>query len=173
MQETIEIHVIKKQLTTENCKHISYIINQDTFNVDMKDVLTIKKFNDNDVYSPRTDNCLTVCFIQRYLDDIGDYDYDDNYEPFYVEEEMYYPINYDPTIGAEYVFVVDKEIDVQVMFDAYNKEYSQMSKHRRKTKKQHMRFEELIRIIDSFYENYRFVDNQEYERILKEGEKYE
>ena len=36
-----------------------------------------------------------------------------------------------------------------------------------------MRFEELIRIIDSFYENYRFVDNQEYERILKEGQKYE
>lgn len=90
--EKIESDDSFKNLIKEN-----YLILNDTFN------LALNQENE--------ENRPCVCLQMKNMVDNGDYDYNDNYVPYYEEEVSYIEIFYSPLNGEEINFIISKEID--------------------------------------------------------------
>lgn len=90
--EKIESDNSFKNLIKEN-----YLILNDTFN------LELNKENE--------ENRPCVCLQMKNMVDNGDYDYDDNYIPYYEKEVSYKEIFYSPLNGEKINFIISKEID--------------------------------------------------------------
>lgn len=70
----------------------------------------------NDIYNLKLnqeneENRPCVCLQIKNMVDNGDYDYNDNYVPYYEEEISYIEIFYSPLNGEKINFIISKEID--------------------------------------------------------------
>lgn len=90
--EKIESDDSFKNLIKEN-----YLILDDTFNLELN--------------QENEENRPCVCLQMKNMVDNGDYDYNDNYVPYYEEEVSYIEIFYSPLNGEEINFIISKEID--------------------------------------------------------------
>lgn len=90
--EKIESDDSFKNLIKEN-----YLILNDTFNLELN--------------QENEENRPCVCLQMKNMVDNGDYDYNDNYVPYYEEEVSYIEIFYSPLNGEEINFIISKEID--------------------------------------------------------------
>lgn len=90
--EKIESDDSFKNLIKEN-----YLILNDTFNLELN--------------QENEENRPCVCLQMKNMVDNGDYDYDDNYIPYYEEEVSYKEIFYSPLNGEKINFIISKEID--------------------------------------------------------------
>lgn len=90
--EKIESDDSFKNLIKEN-----YLILNDTFNLELN--------------QENEENRPCVCLQMKNMVDNGDYDYNDNYVPYYEEEISYIEIFYSPLNGEKINFIISKEID--------------------------------------------------------------
>lgn len=90
--EKIESDDSFKNLIKEN-----YLILDDTFNLELN--------------QENEENRPCVCLQMKNMVDNGDYDYNDNYVPYYEEEISYIEIFYSPLNGEKINFIISKEID--------------------------------------------------------------
>lgn len=90
--EKIESDDSFKNLIKEN-----YLILDDTFNLELN--------------QENEENRPCVCLQIKNMVDNGDYDYNDNYVPYYEEEISYIEIFYSPLNGEKINFIISKEID--------------------------------------------------------------
>ena len=90
--EKIESDDSFKNLIKEN-----YLILNDVFNLELN--------------QENEENRPCVCLQMKNMVDNGDYDYNDNYVPYYEEEVSYIEIFYSPLNGEKINFIISKEID--------------------------------------------------------------
>lgn len=90
--EKIESDDSFKNLIKEN-----YLILDDTFNLELN--------------QENEENRPCVCLQMKNMVENGDYDYNDNYVPYYEEEISYIEIFYSPLNGEKINFIISKEID--------------------------------------------------------------
>ena len=90
--EKIESDDSFKNLIKEN-----YLILDDTFNLELN--------------QENEENRPCVCLQMKNMVENGEYDYNDNYVPYYEEEISYIEIFYSPLNGEKINFIISKEID--------------------------------------------------------------
>ena len=85
------------------------------------------------------DNDFYLCLIFNSMIDDGDYNMDDEYEPFYKEESTYVPINYCPICGDKIELIIEETLDAtNEYFEIFN-EIKLLSKYKRKKDEKRLR----------------------------------
>ena len=121
--EKIESDDSFKNLIKEN-----YLILNDTFNLELN--------------QENEENRPCVCLQMKNMVDNGDYDYNDNYVPYYEEEVSYIEIFYSPLNGEEINFIISKEIDDSQIINDILSQIKSLER-KRKCKQREMEKKEL------------------------------
>lgn len=102
----------------------------------LSDIISLDIGNINEINRP----CL--CIIKTFMVDNGDYNWEDEYEPYYEEENNYIEIFYCPITGEKIEFIISKEIDDTEIINQILNEIEKLKKQR-KSKKRDLEIKEL------------------------------
>lgn len=133
--EKIESDDSFKKLIKEN-----YLILNDIYN------LKLNKENE--------ENRPCVCLQMKNMVDNGDYDYDDNYVPYYEEEISYIEIFYSPLNGEKINFIISKEIDDSKIINDILSQIESLERKRKCKQRELEKMELYQKLMESLYSKF-------------------
>lgn len=133
--EKIESDDSFKNLIKEN-----YLILDDTFNLELN--------------QENEENRPCVCLQIKNMVDNGDYDYNDNYVPYYEEEISYIEIFYSPLNGEKINFIISKEIDDSKIINDILSQIESLERKRKCKQRELEKMELYQKLMESLYSKF-------------------
>ena len=148
----IKIDVIKKICKIEDDTVFSFKLDRidgpevacELFRKGYVRVVNLEQENVVNIIPANNTDMVGVCIVDNIMVDDGDYDIEDNYIPYYVEEENFTRIYFCPITGEKYEINIIKEIDITKDYIELEEKIKKAYKGRYKNKKNRAEYEGLI-----------------------------